>query len=354
MPTIPVIILSGFLGSGKTTLLNEILLCPEFDETALLINEFGEIGLDQYLVPADDDAVVLASSGCICCEARSELVESLNDLICCILTEGVQTPKRLLIETTGLADPAPVIAELLRIGERPFFKGRAHGEISFSLHSVITLVSAVTGDIDIDNHLEAHKQVTLADTIVITKTDLIADPASQADLRRLKKRLTALNPVCRLFDKHVGFHPPRLLDQQSYTAMQLSEEGFAWLEAETSSAETHHHSDHQHDPNRHDERIHSLCFEFDEKVSRQALDVFLKRVSRDLGGQLLRMKGIIGLESDEARPAIVHAVRWHLTPVMQLGAWPEAEDRSRLVLIVQDQVDEKVRRMVSDLRASAF
>lgn len=353
MPTIPVIILSGFLGSGKTTLLNDMLSYPEFDETALLINEFGEIGLDQYLVPADDDTLIMASSGCICCEARSELVESLNDLICRILTEEVQTPKRLLIETTGLADPAPVIAELLRIGERPLFKGRMHGEISFALDSVVTLVSAVTGDIDIDNHIEAHKQVTLADTIVVTKTDLIADPASRADLVRLKKRVIALNPACRLIDKHAGFHPPILLDRQHYDTAQLGEDGAAWLEAEMSATETHH-GHHKHDPNRHDDRIHSLCFEFDEKVAPEALDLFLKRASRDLGGQLLRMKGIVGLENDEARPAIVHAVRWRLTPITQLERWPKNADRSRLVLIVQDDIDDAVRHMVSDLRSNAF
>lgn len=349
MPTIPVILLSGFLGSGKTTLLNEMLQCPEFDETALLINEFGEIGLDQDLVPKKDDALLIASSGCICCEARSELTESLNDLICGMLTEEIGVPKRLIIETTGLADPAPVIAELLRIGEKPLFQNRTLGMISFSLHSVVTLVSAVTGDIDIDNHLEAFKQVTLADTVLITKTDLISDPASRINLVRLKERLVALNPSCRLLDKHENFQPKVLLEGASYDIAQLGEDGLAWLQAEAFNDAAH--VDHAHDPNRHDDRVHSLNFEFDEQVTRRALDVFLKRVSRDLGGHLLRMKGIIGLEDDEARPAIIHAVRWHQTSLASLDGWPKGERRSRLVLIVQDDVDETARRLVSDLKS---
>lgn len=350
MPTIPVILLSGFLGSGKTTLLNEMLQCPEFDETVLLINEFGDIPIDQDLVPDDDDALMIASSGCICCEARSELSESLNDLICRMLTEEMPTPKRLIIETTGLADPAPVIAELLRLGEKPLFQNRTLGTISFSLHSVVTLVNAVTGDIDIDNHLEAFKQVTLADTVLITKTDLIGDPASRIDLVRLKERLVALNPSCRLLDKHENFQPPMLLEGPSYDIAQLGEDGAAWLQAEAFADEAAH-ADHVHDPNRHDDRIHSLNFEFDEQVTRRALDVFLKHVSRDLGGHLLRMKGIIGLEDDEARPAIIHAVRWHQTSLASLDGWPKGERRSRLVLIVQDDVDDTARRLVSDLKS---
>ena len=222
--------------------------------------------------------------------------------------------------------------------------------LSFSLHSVVTLVSSVTGDIDIDNHLEAYKQVTLADTILITKTDLIADPASHSDLNQLKERLTALNPTCRLMDKHETFRPPMLLERQSYDVTQLGEDGATWLQAERFAGDAAH-ADHVHDPNRHDDRIHSLNFEFDEKVTRRALDAFLKRVSRALGGQLLRMKGIIGLDDDATRPAIIHAVRWHQSAWASLEGWPKGERRSRLVLIVQDDVEDEVRRLVSDLRS---
>ena len=350
MPTIPVILLTGFLGSGKTTLLSEILHCQDFEESALLINEFGDIALDQDFVLDDGAALVIASSGCICCEARSELVESLNDLICRMLTEEMPVPKRLIIETTGLADPAPVIAELLRIGEKPLFENRALGAVSFSLHSVVTLVSAVTGDIDIDNHLEAFKQVTLADTILVTKTDLIADPASCADLVRLKQRLTDLNPTCRLLDKHKDFRPPMLLERQSYDISQLGEDGAAWLQAEALADPTAH-AGHIHDPNRHDDRVHAISFEFDEPVTRIALEAFQRRVSRELGGQLLRMKGIVGLQEDEARPVMVHAVRWRQSSLASLDRWPRSEMPSRLVFIVQDDVDSTAARLVSDLRA---
>ena len=350
MPAIPVILLSGFLGSGKTTLLNEILHTPEFENSALLINEFDDIPLDQDLVLGFEEALLIASSRCICCKARSELYESLNELICRMLTGEIPVPKLLVIETTGLADPSPVIAEFLRIGEKPFFQSRKFGEISFPLQSVVTLVSAITGDIDIDNHLEAFKQVTLADTILITKADLIRDMASRADLVQLKERLAALNPSCRLLDKHEDFRSPMLLEGQSYDVAQLGEDGAAWLQAETFDTEAAH-ADHVHDPNRHDDRVHSLSFEFDEPIARKALAAFMKHVRRDLGGDLLRMKGILDLQDDDARPAIIHAVRWHQSSLAKLDGWPSGEQRSRLVFIVQDDVDDTVQRLVSDLRS---
>ncbi len=349
MPVIPVTLLTGFLGSGKTTLLNEMLHTSEFENSALLINEFGDIPLDQDFVAGHEEALLIASSGCICCEARSELSESLNELICRMLTDEIAVPKRLIIETTGLADPAPVIAEVLRIGERPFFQNRKLGEISFNLQSVVTLVGAISGEIDIENHLEAFKQVTLADTILVTKTDLLADPVSRADLNGLKERLQGLNPASRLLDKHQGFSPSMLLERPSYDTMQLNEDATAWLQAEDYTHPSDH-EDHVHDRNRHDERVHAINFEFDAPVPRAALETFRRRIPRRLGGNLLRLKGIIDLDDAPNSPAVIHAVRWHMSSLDSLDRWPAGEKRSRLVLIVQDDVDELVGELVADLR----
>jgi G3E family GTPase len=318
MPAIPVILLSGFLGSGKTTLLNEILRPPDFEETALIINEFGDIALDQDLVLRDEEGLVFSSSGCICCEARSELVENLREIICRMLTDELPTPRRIVIETTGLADPVPVVAELLRIGQAPLFHSDRLGPISFSLQTVITLVSAVTGEIDIDHHLEAFKQVTMADTIVVTKTDLVADPASRRDLARLKQRLGEINPACRLHDKHDGhFKPALLLERQSYDRGQIGEDANAWLQVEMLGLSAH--DGHFHEAGRHSGGVRAYSFEFDEMVKPEALRAFLPRIRYELGGRLLRMKGIIGVTDDEARPAAIHAVRWHQSSISQLG-----------------------------------
>ena len=351
MPNIPVILLTGFLGSGKTTLLNEMLRSPEFEDTALIINEFGEIALDHDLVVHDDDRLMVSSSGCICCQARSDLSTSLGEILCRMLTDEIPAPKRIIIETTGLADPIPIIGELLRIAERPVLRSKKLGAISFSLHTVVTLVSAVTGELDIEGHLEALKQAAVADAILISKADLAADPASRADLSRLKQSLMKINPACRLFDKQDGnFQPSMLLGQSAYDPGALSEDASAWLGAET-FAILQHPGDHPHHPNRHGDRVHAHSFEFDEPITINALRAFLLRACRELGERLLRLKGIINMEDDRARPVTIHAVRSDHSPIVRLERWPSQVQRSRLVLIVQDEPEDTVGELVADLRA---
>ena len=178
---IAVSVITGFLGSGKTTLLNYLLQHPEIDETAVLINEFGEIGLDHLLVEKLDDEVLLLSSGCICCTVQGELVDSLKGLYLKRLAGQLPPFKRVVIETTGLADPIPIITCLMK---DPLFKH------AYRLESLVTTVDAVYGEGQLDMHPEAVRQAAVSDKIVITKTDL-ADPSAVAALR---ERLNSFNP----------------------------------------------------------------------------------------------------------------------------------------------------------------
>jgi G3E family GTPase len=324
---IPVTVLTGFLGAGKTTLLNRLLRHPELADTAVLINEFGEIGLDHLLVERLDGDTVLLNAGCLCCTVRGDLVRALRDLAGRI--DQGHAIRRVVVETTGLADPAPILHTLM---SDPLVLAR------FRLDGVVTLVDAATGATTLDAQPEAVKQAAVADRLVLSKTDL----APPGQVAALSARLRALNPGAPLLvAPHGGIAPAELLDCGLYDATRKHPDVRRWLDAEAFAGHDHHHGHghghhHHHDVSRHDARIHSFCLTFDEPLPWDGLSTWLEVLTMTRGESVLRIKGILNLEGHD-RPIAIHGVQHLFHPPVKLERWPDGDDRrSRLVFILRD------------------
>lgn len=330
-PRVPVTLLTGFLGAGKTTLLNRLLKHPETADTAVLINEFGEVGLDHLLVERLDGDTILLNAGCLCCTIRGDLVRALGDLAARM--RAGHTLQRVIVETTGLADPAPILQTLM--AEPALLR-------DFVLDGVVTLVDAVNGAATLDAQPEAVRQVAVADRIFLSKTDIAGAEATT----RLRQRLGALNPSAALRDVIAGdVAPSTVLATGPYEPSARPEAVLAWLNAAGFEARHdhhgHHHGHHDHhqhpyDPNRHDARIHAFCLTFEVPLDMRALATWFEMITATRGEQLLRVKGLLNIAGED-RPVVLHAVQHVFHPTVQLRAWPAGDDRrSRLVFIVRD------------------
>ncbi|MGH6684877.1 MAG: CobW family GTP-binding protein [Pseudolabrys sp.] len=321
-------VLTGFLGAGKTTLLNRLLKDRALADAAVIINEFGDVALDHLLVEYIGDNMVLLQSGCLCCTMRGDLVDALETLLR-DLDNRRCTFSRVLLETTGLADPAPVLHTAMA---HPYLVQR------YRLDGVVTVVDCVNGEASLAAHAEAVKQAAVADRIVLSKTDL----ADAGQRERLLARLRALNPAAPILDAARGeATAERLLNCGLYDPERKIADVKKWLAAE---AYVDHHA-HHHAVNRHDAHIGSFVLTSDAAIPAGTLDMFLELLRANYGAQLLRLKGIVKLQEMPETPVVVHGVQHVFHPTARLERWPDDDHRTRLVFITRDLPERTMREL---------
>jgi G3E family GTPase len=341
---IPVSVITGFLGSGKTTLLKHLLPQPAMADTAVVINEFGEVGLDHLLVENSSDDTVVLSSGCLCCTIRGDLVDTLRSLFLRRRKGDIPQFKRVVIETTGLADPAPVLHTLM---QDPLVSE------CYRLDGVITTVDAVNGMDQLDKQMESVKQAAVADRLLLTKSDL----AEATKVAVLEDRLRKLNPAAPIRPIRDGqIDAAEILNAGLYNPDTKSLDVRRWLKAEAYSEPHHahdhghdhdhhhgqgHHGQDAHDVNRHDSRIASFALDWDQPLDWSTFVEWIEMLITGHGENLLRLKGILNVAGEDS-PIAIHGVQHLFHPPTALPAWPDADRHSRIVFITRDIARETI------------
>ncbi len=330
-PVTPVTVLTGFLGSGKTTLLNAMLADPRYADTAVLVNEWGEIAIDHALVRSSSENVVTLPSGCICCRVAGELLGTLRELHFQRAAGAVPPFRRVVIETTGLADPAPLLATLI---EMPAVAAR------YSLAGVVATVDAEHGMATLDRHREAVKQAAMADRLVITKVDR----AEAAAVDALERRLHDLNPGAPILRKGLAApDPAALLDTGLYRGEGRIADPRGWLNAGA------YRRVGALDAPRHDPGIASFAWTSEEPFARDDLETAMETLTDLLGDRILRLKGLVNVRGDPG-PTAVHVVQHTLYPLARLASWPDEDRRTRLVFIGRDLEESAVGSILQSFR----
>ena len=335
----PVTLLTGFLGSGKTTLLNRLLRHPSMQETAVLINEYGAVSIDHLLVREASENIMVMSNGCICCSVAGDMVQALRDLYFKRANNEIPDFKRVVIETTGLADPAPIMHTLI---EMPLVAAR------YSFSGIVTTVDAVHGERQLNDHFESVKQAAVADRIVMTKTDT----ANPEQIAALGARLLALNPAADVVEAILGdIAPDRLFDTGVYQPSRKTPDVQNWLRAAAYlPLSTQPLLRTRAVASRHDARINSFVVTFREPVAWHALVDALEMLTSHRGENLLRIKGIVNVVG-EPLPRVIHAVQHTIYPAATLSAWPDGERNTTLVFITRDLDEALIRQTMTSFVA---
>jgi len=329
-PPLPLTVLTGFLGAGKTSLLNRLLKDPALAGTAVLINEFGDIGLDHLLVEKISDDLVLLPSGCVCCTMRGDLIDALERLLRDLDNRRANLT-RVVLETTGLADPAPVLHTVM---VHPYLVMR------YRLDGVVTVVDAVNGLATIEQHPEAMKQAAAADRLALAKTDLLDTPERRATADALRARLNRLNPAAPVLDIAAGeASAARLINCGLYDPDSKVPDVRRWLAEEAYAASADAHGHHHHG----EERVRSLALATDRALPAATFDMFLDLLRGMHGPNLLRVKGIVKIAEAPDEPVVIHGVQHVFHPPASLPAWPDDDRRTRIVFITCDMDPRAIR-----------
>jgi len=337
---IPVCLLTGFLGSGKTTLLNRLTSRPEMEGTAVLINEFGEVGIDHHLVETVDDSILLLASGCLCCSMHGDFVATLRSLHERVSRREIPPIRRVIVETTGLADPVPVIYTLM---EERYVAAR------FVCDSLLAVVDASRSPEQLGRHQEAVRQIAMADRLLITKSDITERSKREA----LDLWLDSLNPTAPRLQVTQGEIEPRLLFAGGiYSPSDRLPNVDEWLgeEAHRQNHQDHHHAHASHDheehghvhSTQHDESVTSFTIRFDQPVPWRGLSVVMGSILQEHGAELLRVKGVLNVIGSPS-PMVIQCVQEVAYPPVRLARWPGegplADHCGRLVFIAQGLSD---------------
>ncbi len=335
---LPITLLTGFLGSGKTTVLNHLV--RTLPRTAILMNEFGEVALDHQLLQKMEGPMALLSGGCVCCTISGSLSPTLKNLWMARSKGDIPPFERVIIETTGIADPVPVLDNLLHDN---WVRAR------FRLDGVVTTVDALFGMGQLDAHFEAAKQVAVADRLLLTKTDL-ATPEAVAALRA---RLAALNPAADLIVvTHGALDPDTIRNLGLWNADTKSVGVARWLKAQRYRPARGGTLGGRPAEDGHDTRIRAFSVTIDTPIDRHGLSAALSMLTSFRAENLLRFKAIVNLQG-EAQPVVLHAVQHVLYPEVKLDAWPDEDHRSRFVFIVRDLDPAFVEKLLTDFSSAA-
>lgn len=324
---LPVTVLTGALGSGKTTVLSHLLQQPALARTAVIINEFGEVGLDHLLVAHSDEHTVLLESGCVCCTLRSDLADTLRDLDARQAAGSLPPFECVVVETTGLADPGPIAHTLLT---DPALASR------FRLQRILTTLDAVNAERELAVREESRRQVALADELLLTKVDLAAPEAAARAVAAAKR----INPVAQLVEVDHGRVDPGILDGGYHDLRAAGAPLERWLQTGALAGHGHDHHDHA--------GISSFAIVRDAPVRLQQVLALLEQLTREHGDRLLRIKGVLHC-AESPRPIVVHAIHHLLHPPMQLPAWPGAARRTEIVFITDGLPRAAVERLFHDI-----
>lgn len=326
----PITLLTGFLGAGKTTLVNRLLADPRHAQTAVIVNELSETGIDRSLIAAVKGQVIEMTTGCLCCAAGGDVTHALLDLARRAEHFEITPFARVIIETTGLADPTPLAPALMldrRVAEH------------YRLTSIVTAVDAIQGDAQLDRYQEAVLQLKLADTILLTKSDLAADPVSRQDVGRLLERLAALNPAATIADVHdPATDLASLLGREPLTRRGAATESWLGLRGTALDLGGGRRTAAKHTPG-----IAAHAIELPAGVPEARLVAAAEALLKAATPRVLRIKGLVETRESPGAPLVLHAVGRYLSRPLRLAAWPEGERRSALVVIGENLAEVEIR-----------